>query len=294
MAERGSFPGADARRHVRWSIGALLMAVLLGLALAVVGLIAGAPPDRWGEVASALALGTLLITAIAIGVALTAFLATFQEPDLAATAWASAPPRPGVLELPWKPIVRVDELPEPLRTNRLVASRLLASTDFYQSVRAAEGAALQIRLTNNSPFSARNPAVVAKISGLLWLSPDQPGWIVTSEADGDYRLQWDGGSDLAVHGRWSRDLPTVRLAGAVLTIPRDTATYGDGAVELELALVADGFDPDRGRVNLPLRVVDWFDSREQAMNEWMKEAEASMRQLGAPASSEPFGDQVQE
>jgi hypothetical protein len=96
--------------------------------------------------------------------------------------------------------------------------------------------ALNIAMENTSDWSARNVAVKVSFIGIRGV-PLPPEWtiagrdLVTGEITA---VNWEGGADLAIHGRWPRNLPPIFLNEAFIEAPGT-----DCAVEIEA--VAEGF-----------------------------------------------------
>jgi hypothetical protein len=104
----------------------------------------------------------------------------------------------------------------------------------------------QVRVTNSSKYSARNPGVRITLEGLGGIS-NQDGWTVTGSANqiGITSLQWDGGADYIIHGQWSRILPSFNVRGMF-------AYQDDLALVVDVA--ADGYGPKR--IRMPVRILD--------------------------------------
>jgi hypothetical protein len=103
--------------------------------------------------------------------------------------------------------------------------------------RRAPGA-LRVRISveNTSDWSARNVAVRVDFKGILNFKHPLE-WTVAAlhSTTGEViSVQWEGGADYAVHGRWTRDLPSLDLHHAVLEAPGD-----DCAMSVDV--VAEGF-----------------------------------------------------
>jgi hypothetical protein len=237
-------PRLRARQGILASAVALASASVLSAGLATWALVVGGA-DRWGAAAAALAFGALVMTIIAIAVALITYRATIQLPQLDVNVYVGRPSE-SWFELPWNFASLLDQLPEAARLDRRVIDLFGRdeASDLTSLIRVEDDTTLQVWLVNSSDFLARNPSVVVTLSGFDWMDPDQPGWTMTRDAR-RFRLQWDGGADLAVHGRWRRPLPPVRLANALFVElstrnTRSTRELSD-RIAVEIKWVADGF-----------------------------------------------------
>jgi len=74
-----------------------------------------------------------------------------------------------------------------------------------------------------------------------------PGWEIVQRVRqrGVTAIQWDGGADYAIHGRWTRELPGFNLQDMYLVPEHLTC-------ELRLTVVADGFNRV---VRLPVEII---------------------------------------
>lgn len=104
----------------------------------------------------------------------------------------------------------------------------------------------EVRVTNNSKYSARNPGVRMTLDGLGGIA-SQEGWAIIGSANqiGITCLQWDGGADYIIHGQWSRVLPPLNVDGMF-------AVGANPALIVDVA--ADGFGPKQ--IRLPVRILD--------------------------------------
>jgi hypothetical protein len=100
-----------------------------------------------------------------------------------------------------------------------------------------------IKVTNTSRFSARNPALRLELIGFHRLGSYQgtvfvlgEDWkeIRPSNPDAAWAVQWDGGSNLSIHGEWARPLPELNLRGLYGLVAANSYRFRFG-------LVADGF-----------------------------------------------------
>jgi hypothetical protein len=112
------------------------------------------------------------------------------------------------------------------------------------SYRQTEGTVV---IRNESRYAARNPGVRIELHGLLGLKPPD-GWDVVSWATtvGPTAIQWDGGANYIIHGKWHRTLPMIDFDEVV--------AYRQRRPELIVSLVADGSPPRRWRI--PVQLLD--------------------------------------
>lgn len=102
-------------------------------------------------------------------------------------------------------------------------------------------------LRNKSKYAARNPGVLIEFEGCGLRDPDLGAWSQVSFANmvGVTAIQWDGGLDYIIHGRWRRTLPPLSVRGL--------AAYHDDP-QLVVSVVADGFDPRIWKI--PIRILN--------------------------------------
>jgi hypothetical protein len=94
----------------------------------------------------------------------------------------------------------------------------------------------EIHLRNDSPYSARSPAVIVRLTGIGVLNGVRSeGWAAIEFANmvGVTAFQWDGGSEHPIHGNSQRRLPNFNLFGL--------KTYGDQRPALPIEILADGY-----------------------------------------------------
>lgn len=134
----------------------------------------------------------------------------------------------------------------------------------------------RVVIRNRSKYAARNPGVLIELDGLgIYPPPDLGDWRVISSANmvGITAIQWDGGADYIVHGKWHRTLPSLDFRGL--------ASFSSHP-HLIVSIAADGFGPRKWR--MPVRVLGPID-----YHKYMKElvATASERNPlpGPPPSS---------
>ena len=118
-----------------------------------------------------------------------------------------------------------------------------ANERIIEPYRQCEGS---LQITNASKYSARNPGVRITLDGLGGI-PLQDGWRVVASENmiGIITLEWDGGADYIIHGRWSRTLPRLNVEGMF--------AFGDDPAFI-VDIAADGFSPKRMRT--PVRVLN--------------------------------------
>lgn len=93
-------------------------------------------------------------------------------------------------------------------------------------------------LSNQSVYAARNPGVRIELSYGMGGAPlaRNSGWIATREEEEPYGvqgLQWDGGVNFIIHGKWMREIP-LDFSGVKI--------FGENA-SLIVTVVADGYGP---------------------------------------------------
>ena len=106
----------------------------------------------------------------------------------------------------------------------------------------------QVVLVNRSRFAARNAGMRIELDGLGGLQ-EQPGWadVAWSNMIGRTAIQWDGGADYLIHGRWARILPQ-------LTFDEVFEYRRDPPPALTVIIAADGFGPTR--LDIPVRILE--------------------------------------
>ena len=95
---------------------------------------------------------------------------------------------------------------------------------------------VRISVENISGWSARNVAVRVDFKGIRnFKHPIDWSVAAVHSSTGEVvSVQWEGGADYAVHGRWTRELPALYLTDAVLEAPGN-----DCAMSVDV--VAEGF-----------------------------------------------------
>lgn len=235
-------------------LGALTLVCLSLAGSAVVGTLAWNQlqerADRLVAIGDAMAAATLLLSALAATIALAAYLASTESPqlDVEIIFRCSEPNRPVFL------------------AEHDVHSRKLKLVSFRQ-VDAS------IRIHNRRAASAHNPALRIDLVGLGGIRP-QPHWRPVDWANplGVCAVQWDGGAQFAIHGRGTRVLPAFTLDGVV-------AMPGESACALRVTVVADGFSK-ASTIPVELRTADEYVHYS---------IERAARHLGALTLVEPCG-----
>ena len=230
------------QRHTLLAFYAALISTAMALTALLSWLIpwsrAGLLADRLAETADILAAGTLALAFIAALVALQAYAAATGLPDL--EFQVSFP-----FSYPNRPVFRATA----------------GEAGNLQAVRFKQTSAA-IQVHNTSGYSARNPAVIIRLTGMAF-SPDRlaEGWaqVDFAQTQGIIAVQWDGGA-YSIHGRSGRRLPPLNL-DRLHTIP----SWGEPKFVIEL-LAEGGY---RREIELPARFTADDDDRE-----WGKELPA--------------------
>jgi hypothetical protein len=164
-------------------------------------------------------IGALVLVAWGVIVALAAYVSATGSPDLSPTL-----------------IFRFSFPNEPTFLYRETRG---GNEKIIEPFRQCEGS---LRISNASKYSARNPGVRITLNGLGGI-PEQPGWRVVASENmvGIITLEWDGGADYIIHGRWSRTLPRLDVKGMF-------ALSDDPAFIIDIA--ADGFEPKHTRISV--------------------------------------------
>ena len=168
--------------------------------------------DRLAAIGDAMAAATLLLSALAATIALVAYLASTSAPHLEAEVVFRC-------SEPNLPVFLVEDDPLTGRP-RLVSFRQLEA---------------RVRIHNRRATSAHNPALRIDLVGMGGIRP-QRGWRPVDWANpyGVCGVQWDGGTQYAIHGNGTRVLPSLTLEG-VRPMP-DESVHA-----MRVTVVADGF-----------------------------------------------------
>jgi hypothetical protein len=191
---RTLFNESHRRRLLLCVYAALLLGVVATtIAFAYVLLISPrvSSADLFAKMADLLAAGTLLLALIAGLVALQAYAAATGLPSLQLQVW--------------------------FRGSSKNSAKFLVSAAEYGWRRTSgmpRETVADICIKNRSGYSARNPAVIVRLNGMVLQSNGLFGevggwWIVDQSGDGISALQWDGGTNYSIHGRSTRRLPSL-------------------------------------------------------------------------------------
>jgi hypothetical protein len=208
--------GSVARRRVMLSFYALLLvAVALVVLIVVLAWSSSKHDDRLAVIANFFAGGTLILALLAGFVALQAYAAATGLPDL---------------KLQFK--VPSGHINEP---------RFIEEEQAGSVIRRGPQAIATIHVNNSSLYAARTPAVIVSLHemaiGIQYQYID-PGWTVNKRLDNEdiTQIQWDGGPNYSIHGKFGRSLPPLDLAGLY---PFPSAKEPKFVIHL----VADGYQP---------------------------------------------------
>lgn len=114
----------------------------------------------------------------------------------------------------------------------------------------------EVYVANASAYAARNPAVRITFLGFnlkpqeRWTSLPMTGPLERGERAIQCTLQWDGGTNLPIHGgqegaHWGLPLPTIDLRGAVVDVSDKPA--------VRIEAVADGYVMDVTEIDVDVR-----------------------------------------
>lgn len=224
-------PSVKFLRDLRSWITVGTLAVIAAGAAVVVGSTLGnwtlglGTNDRAVIVNTALVIYTCLLTAVAAVVALLAYRAATGRPDLDVEITFN-------FSFPNAPVFAAMPNEDDAMGRRLEGFKQTAAT---------------VTLRNASEYAAKNPGVRIELEGLGGLG-DQDGWEIVAfvTSVGITAIQWDGGTDSIVHGRWSRALPALDF--------NDVQELVSGGTALVVTIVADGVAPVSRR--LPVRILN--------------------------------------
>lgn len=105
----------------------------------------------------------------------------------------------------------------------------------------------RVVIRNRSKYAARNPGVLIEFKNCSLPDPPDLGeWrkVSTGNMVGVTSIQWDGGANYIIHGRWRRTLPPLDF--------RSLAAYSCDS-HLLVSIAADGFDPHEWKV--PVKIL---------------------------------------
>lgn len=179
------------RRFVLAAYAAVLIAALLatsGYAIAMLSTSHLALSDKLAVAGDVTAGGTLLLAVIAGLIALQAYAAATGLPDLTVQVWFANCEKNN-------PVFRAEP-----------------TADGYLETTAVPGqTTATIRVRNQGDYSASNPAVILRLSGMSFDLPNgHPDWaVLESDISGVTAVQWDGGPMYSMHGGSTRRLPPI-------------------------------------------------------------------------------------
>jgi hypothetical protein len=178
--------------------------------------------NQVAAVTAVFATGTFVLAVVAGVIALAAYIASIQPPDLDVA-----------LEVPFAKPNELEFFADHANKGPVDYAKVLGPRE------------LLIRIHNRSRFSARNPAYRVELKGLAGMFPARgDNWsMLRYAASGAVLAQWDGGADLMIHGRWSRDVH--------LSLHDTVDLETDHEVVIEV--VAEGFNRSS---RFPVRVLE--------------------------------------
>jgi hypothetical protein len=232
-------PGAN-RIAALGCLCTLLVGVMAGVGIWVVLVLSSGAhsfADRLAEAGVIFAGGTLALALIAAVVAVMAYAAATGQPDL---------------------MLQVDFPFSALNTPTFEARQKdeegwLYTADYKQGTGV-------ILLSNESVYSAKNPAVTVRLQNLYARTDTaalrNAGWSIIGFANtvGVTAVQWDGGPNYSVHGKSVRQLPPLELRQLRYPVDR-------GPASLEFVLLADGY---RRKISMPVKILPPGVDRTQA------------------------------
>ncbi len=233
---------------------AVSAAAILVLALTVFGIIGAAwwgwtfalpIRDHVAVINVIVALAAYILVGLGVAVALLAYLAATGRPDLHAVIQFN-------FSYPNEPVFEASNESSSDGTIKLAQFKQLDGTVYIE---------------NRSSYAARNPGMRIELSSVGGFN-EQPGWASVTYAStvGLIAIQWDGGADLLIHGKWPRPLPRLDFS--------DAYAFKHIEPELIVTVVADGFMP---RVqHIPIRVLnkqEYNDYTEVRSQQFVKEQE---------------------
>jgi hypothetical protein len=233
----------QAATRVRWQLVAFTIVLTVGAALAVLG------TAFWGwkfgmqhadvptRVNTVVAVCAFILVAATLYVALFAYLAATGRPELQA-------------ELKF----RFSEVNKPVL--QAATSPTDGNNPAWREVLGFSQTLCEVTLVNNSRFSARNPGIRIELVMLAAFS-EQLGWtkVAHTHQVGLTQIQWDGGADYLIHGRWSRVLPPLNFQGV--------HEMGRGTSALVVTIAADGVKPTHQRIPFALLDPEEFKAHKQ-------------------------------
>ncbi len=178
--------------------------------------------DRLGAIADAFAVATMCLAALAAFVAIMAYAWATQQPKLLPLIQFPGSP-------PNKPTLVA-------QSNRLIDLANLSA---------------RVAIENGSKYAGKNPAIRVKLIGMFGLTTagQDKHWSFEATTGPVRMAQWDGGSEGAIHGSWTRELPSLNFGGV---------TVDSNSPAIDLEVVAEGFRHTE-RVQVTLKSLpDWI------------------------------------
>src|ERR1700688_4495457 len=217
----------------------VVSAVLLLTAIATVLILV--QPKYSASVADVVAIGALLVLAIAAGVAIATYAVSTRKPVLS--------PKLTLPGFPGGELIFV------------AAERVGPDRGAAVELDPTREPVVRVQITNTSGNTAKDVALRITLVGVIGLKA-QPGWdaLEESRAGGIHVLQWDGGGNQNVHGNWTRQLPSLDLTTARF-VQREKH-------ELIIEVVCEGYRPLKPTCRLLEVVSD---------KEWTERAVAAKR-----------------
>ncbi len=209
------------------------MAILTLTALGIIGAawwgwtFALPTKDHVAVVNVVVALAAYVLVAFSVVVALLAYLAATGRPDLHAVIQFN-------FSYPNEPVFEAID-------KSFSDDTLMIELAQYKQLYAT------VYIENRSSYAGHNPGLRIELSGIGGLR-EQSGWSSIEHAStvGLIAIQWDGGADLLIHGKWPRPLPGLDFS--------DAFVFKRVKPELTVTVVADGVKPRVQR--LPIRVLN--------------------------------------
>src|SRR6266567_4753473 len=104
-----------------------------------------------------------------------------------------------------------------------------------------------VRIRNSTQYAARNPGLRISFEG-LYFNAISVGWTVAvswGDMRGAKAVQWDGGTESIIHGKWSRTLPDLDFNAVIICRLSPPP-------ELTMTVVSDGCRPKVRRIPIKL------------------------------------------
>ena len=195
------------------------------------------------------------VTRINTVVAASAYIAAIIAAVFALIAYWQASGRPSLRpDISFLPIYSPDfvatfQPPPPWVNEHSMPWPLFSQDSVLMLERMGSGTTLTVDLFNTTKYAARNPGVRIEFDGLLF-NGVPAGWTSVGrwgEWNGLKTIQWDGGTDNIVHGKWTRTLPIVSF--------NEIAVLNSWVLPaLIVTVIADGCSPKEFRLPLKMQV----------------------------------------